>query len=109
MKKKFRAWDEFDKKMSFWTMNDLCNYCPDRDKPSCLDEWMQYIGLSDKNGKEICESDILKLIRKGKTYIGVVKYFEDFCSFLLEGKGFRVDIFSGDEIIGNVHENPKLI
>ena len=76
-------------------------------------ELMQYIGLKDKNGKEIYEGDIL-FESFGERYYKVV----------FENGGFRAE-FKGDfdehsfdlidvvaqgcEIVGNIYENPELM
>ncbi len=72
---------------------------------------MQYTGLKDKNGKEIYEGDVLSIcdgsinginwMRKNRE----IKFSE--CSFNVpEWEGDSTHWF---EIIGNIHENPKLL
>ena len=61
---------------------------------------MQYIGLKDKNGKEIYEGDIVKN-RDGQIYEIEFK----FNSF--NGK-YMVDFWEL-EVIGNIWENPELL
>jgi len=107
---KFRAWDGLSKKMSFWTMNDLCNHTNDSsEKPSCLEEWMLYTGLKDKNGKEIYEGDVIKSSYLGGTIEKIV--WED-GGFKVQRKGYWERLHSllveNSEIIGNVFENPRI-
>lgn len=91
----------------------------------------QYTGLKDKNGKEIYEGDIIKIIKHTshedmvyiKESIGVVKFY--YGSFIMEV--FRekdrkhvnyirqlTDIaefikMDNVEVIGNIYENPELL
>ena len=108
---KFRAWDGFNKKMSFFTMNDLCIWEDSNpEKPSALDEWTQYTGLHDKNGKEIYEGDIIGKWDKALWEVG----FNEgrFCFIYNDGrKAFSMSksVLRNKEIIGNIYENPDLL
>lgn len=68
----------------------------------------QFTGLTDKNGKRIFEGDI---VRKPELYmnaVGVIRY---------GGTHFRcsckeypdLGIWTLDEVIGNIHDNPELL
>lgn len=75
-------------------------------------ELMQFIGLFDKNKKEICEGDILKYqLFGGKTLwkeIGEVDFING--SFLVNGLNMQEVVYRRNaEIIGNKFEHPKLI
>jgi uncharacterized phage protein (TIGR01671 family) len=75
----------------------------------------QFTGLQDKNGKDVCEGDVVSFRRfmgGRETYKGVV-VFED-GAFLVEPAITIIpDYLYGHldtiEIIGNIHENPELI
>ena len=88
----------------------------------------QGTGLEDKNGKEICEGDIVKYLSYSKEYIGQIVL-----GFVDDSEGYYVDKhygwairrggcnsslgdFADDnmrckfiEVIGNIHDNAELL
>ena len=111
--KKFRAWDKKNKEMispvGIGTFGEPLNEYNEM-MDNC--ELMQYTGLKDKNGKEICEGHIVKVKWGGVGYV----VFQDgsFISRWEDGKvEYRVcksDIESRElEVIGNIYENPELL
>ena len=131
---KFRAWNDLHNKMypvsdiewdtdgRMWvTADDGKNGIELIDDEAYL---MQYTGLHDKNGREIYESDILKVTGEdGESYVATVKWFgdEDYPAFDLEGipetwfygANALATIFQEGvetcEVIGNIFENPELL
>lgn len=136
---KFKAWDKKKKKMcDILNFDFFCNsgctdtspswvkverHLNDEDGNYCrTEEWegsgddfeiMQYIGLKDKNGKEIYEGDIMYVAGVGNC---VVKF--NYGAFGLTREDihnvweyFNED-FEGDidmKVLGNIYENPKLL
>ncbi len=121
---KFRAWDIKEKKwIKLWTfhfhydgglnfitdstaMNNIYN---NRNEDRYI--LIQYTGLKDKNGKEIYEGDIVKMLSRTFTQV----YFSD-GGFCVNVGGQLVGLhpdFLGRyrtvEVIGNIYEHPELL
>lgn len=76
-----------------------------RDSPDFILE--QFTGLSDKNGREIYEGDVIS----GCGSISAVVYRQEIAAFERISKtGPAVlSINTVGEVIGNIHENPELL
>lgn len=140
---KFRAWNKLEKRMesvnfikffqNAYTMAST-RYRDKKSKKLYDDQFaygqedgsdnvilMQYIGLKDKNGKEIYEEDVLSdgvqlwLVRYSKTMSGhtateIVNKRLDFGScfslyHLVTGHNCKREV----EVIGNIYDNPELL
>lgn len=73
---------------------------------------MQFVGLHDKNGREIYEGDIFRL--EGWLVIKAVVIYHEACWCLRWNDGsfgnLRAHVVTNSgEVIGNVHQNPELL
>lgn len=124
---KFRAWDDWRKRMSVVDRiyidtkgvrlyDDFGEYWRNfRDA-----KLMQSTGLKDKNGKEIFEWDILR-VSDEHSWLEVVSYNQEKAMFVTEeiNREFKVpetplyDLFNTNifkfEIIGNIYESKELL
>jgi len=125
---KFRAWDKEDKKMY-----EVYHLCPQniesggirlfKSKMHCDEnlwqslgsvELMQFTGLTDKNGKEIYEGDILET---GNGLKFPVEWNIAWGCWMMAGlepfitqcNNVYFDETKFGEVIGNIYENPELI
>lgn len=74
---------------------------------------MQSTGLTDKNGKEIFEGDVVKMAKNvysEPTYYEVVRHRGG--AYRLESKQYGCELWlrhTDCEIAGNIYENPELV
>lgn len=116
---RFRAWLKKDKEMidveEIHFNNGNLDFIGDAITWMCKNNdfvLMQSTGLTDKNGKEIFEGDILGT--KDGLLNGVVKYSSSlgmWINTLIRYSNFErlCSIANSREVIGNVYENPELL
>ena len=118
---KFRAWDEYSKRMMYRDFSIWCNGEVSDTEGNYLDNLMQYTGLKDKHGKDIYEGDILRF----KDCVGTGEYNswdEEVMEPFLNSKVVSFGNIGWEnvghwnckgnytaEIIGNIYENSNLI
>lgn len=121
MKLKFRAWDKEFKEIYdvdmirfFSGIIEVDNESDHQTDKISKYEVMQFTGITDKNGKEIFEGDILKCFNGSQDKVGtVVQVFYDdtytgYYPFNRDEVGFNTNSNS-IEVIGNIYENEILI
>jgi uncharacterized phage protein (TIGR01671 family) len=106
---KFRAWDTEEKTMlKPFDLSSNPKYWCDNLKDYPL---MQYTGLKDKNGVEIYEGDIVKILDYYNN-IGIVEYSAP--NFhIFDGDDGATDFDHNDwayfKVIGNIYKTPELL
>lgn len=108
---KFRAWDKKANHMVCWEdisrTNILGMLVNNNNRDDSRGILMQFTGLLDKQGVEIYEGDILK--DYDQDYIGVVSFQDGAFIVTWENEFCNAFEWSGEEVIGNIYENPELL
>jgi hypothetical protein len=109
---KFRVWDKRETK-GMSTQNMLYDAQLHHLWQDFVDypgyELMQYTGLTDKNGKEIYEGDIIHL-KFGELNANLVVKWDKYMGLKYHNGGWTslVHVDTHGEVIGNIFENPEL-
>lgn len=113
---KFRLYETPEMLIHKGIMHEPCSvdklYLEIDQLPPYMYELMQYTGLKDKNGVEIYEGDIIKIVEQEGLHNGVA-YIEYVGScFVLVRKGLgNLNIYQylTLEVVGNIYENKELL
>lgn len=103
--KKFRVWDFKEKKFDYFDLYNITvpDYLLARESLN------QFIAILDSNMKEIYEEDVVRFKTDTKEDIGIVRYMNDYCSYVVEvqeGYDLFADIsFDSLEVVGNMIED----
>ena len=108
---KFRVWDFFHKQWITGAAIELngCIINTSFAEPETNCVALQYTGLTDKNGKEIYEGDIIHL-KFGELNANLVVKWDEYMGLKYHNGGWTslVHVDTHGEVIGNIFENPEL-
>ena len=103
--KKFKVWDYKEKKFDYFELSNITV----SDYKLAYERLYQFIGIWDKNIKEIYEDDVVTFKTDTKEDIGIVRYMNDYCSYVVEveeGYDLFADIsFDSLEVVGTMVED----
>lgn len=117
---KFRAWD--GDKIIYQSEDGWFDKVkhPECQSPQCMQfasvmrvcKIMQFTGLTDKNGVEIYEGDVVSKCYSASVKTGVVAWHQERAMFIFQD-GYNEPLYQLPlnmvEVIGNVFANPELI
>jgi hypothetical protein len=106
---RFRAWDIQHETWHEFTLDGLIRgYAVPLD---AYKWWREFTGLTDKNGVDIYEGDIVKCFYPQEVKIMEVIFNQDTVSFEFRGEEVYDSLVNAGnfEVIGNVHEHPELL
>ncbi len=130
---KFRAWDNDNESFSYFDFADLRKLCEELDSFESyfssnyfneVDEetgnplLMQFTCLTDKNGKEIYEGDVVKWSvwklgshceKLSTKKINAVGWSDKKSKFFIGSELWDLGTYCDIEIIGNIYETPELL
>lgn len=108
---KFRAWDGEKMEYGLVVWDWLCIEQEGMGNAGC--DFMQFTGLTDKNGKEIYEGDVVRREWEGQNDTHHVETYEVYWAngFYLrpQPKAHPAQVSDDLEVIGNIYENPDLL
>lgn len=112
---KFKVFCKRHNREEIYTLGELiCGFATTEDgEGGIFENWREYTGLKDKNGKEIYEGDIIKFY-DSKYEVFFKEERGGFSPFANDGGcGCCCDIDSCNnddcEVIGNIYNNPELL
>lgn len=112
---KFRAWDKESRQMYLPNTNKEFNYGLLQDESFMeAHEVMQFTGLTDKNGKEIYEGDIIYYDdceqMNDDSGIYEITFMEKEARFTADESSLSLNGYAPtSEVIGNIYENKELL
>jgi hypothetical protein len=104
--KKFRIWDNEQKKFEYFDLNNIT--VPDRLLSQHSYPVQQFLGILDSRMKEVYEGDVVKGIygSEGLEIMGEVLYSYDLCCYVVDWYHKISNIqFDSLEIVGNLIED----